>query len=250
MLATMLALVTASTTPLAATCSILVYHRFGPDASSSMSTTTAVFTGQMAALRAAGYDIVPLADLVDVLRLRQPPGRNLVALTIDDGHQTVYTELLPVLRRMALPATLFVYPSAISHARYALTWEQLRSLASSPAIEIGAHTFWHPDFRQERLRLPPADYARFAASQLDRPRIVLRKELGVAARFLAWPYGIHDDQLARLAQDSGYAAAFALGNRNATAADPLYALPRHMVVDAVGIQGLLQRLAGGPACIP
>lgn len=250
MLVTMLSLAAAAATPPAATCSILAYHRFGPDADSSMSTTTAVFARQMAALRAAGYHIVPLADLVDTLRRRQSPGRRLVALTIDDGHHTVYTELLPVLRAMALPATLFIYPSAISHARYALTWEQLRSLATSPAIEIGAHTYWHPDFRQERLRLPPADYARFAANQLSRPRIVLRKELGVEARFLAWPYGIHDDQLARLAQDSGYAAAFALGNRNATAADPLYALPRHMVVDAVGIQGLLKRLAGGPACMP
>lgn len=215
-----------------------------------MTTTTAVFTQQMLALRRAGYRLVSLAELAGIVRRRQRPAASLVAVTVDDGHRTVYTELLPVLRELGVPATLFIYPSAIGRASYALTWDQLRALAADPLVDIGAHTYWHPDFRQERRRLAPATYAQFVAMQLQRPRVTLRAQLGVDATFLAWPYGIVDDDLARQARDAGYTAAFALGNRNASAAAPLYALPRHMVVDAVGVQGLLGRLAAGPPCAP
>jgi peptidoglycan/xylan/chitin deacetylase (PgdA/CDA1 family) len=236
--------------PPPSTCSILVYHRFAPAVADSMTTTTAVFEQQVGAMRLHGYRIVPLAGLMDVLRHRVPASGHLVAITVDDGHRSVYSELLPALRRLDIPVTLFIYPSAIGHAAYALTWEQLRELAADPQVEIGAHTYWHPDFRLERRRLAPPDYVEFVAMQLSRPRAVLQQELGIQARFLAWPYGIVDDELQRQAQASGYSAAFALGNRNIASTEPLFAVPRHLIVDAVGVRGLLARLATAPACQP
>jgi peptidoglycan/xylan/chitin deacetylase (PgdA/CDA1 family) len=253
MLAPIFAMVLAAAGPHAATCSVLVYHRFSPTVADSMTTTTAVFRQQVQAMRAGGYRIVPLAELVTVVQRRAPPAQGIagiVAITVDDGHRTVHTALFPLLRELEIPVALFIYPSAIGRASYAMTWDQLRALAENPAVEIGAHTYGHPDFRQERRRLAPAAYAQFVAMQLARPRVLLREQLGVDARFLAWPYGIHDDDLMRQAREHGYAAAFALGNRNASAADPLFALPRHMVVDAVGVRGLMGRLAAGPACAP
>lgn len=246
----LLAALSAPAGPPRATCSILVYHRFGPRVADSMTTTSAVFERQVGALRAHGYRIVALPELLDALRQPVPPASSLVAITVDDGHRTVYSELLPLARRLALPVTLFIYPSAIGHADYALTWQQLGILAASPGFEIGAHTYWHPDFRQERQRLAPAAYADFVAMQLERPRRELQARLGVPVRYLAWPYGIEDDMLRRRAQETGYAAAFALGERNASSADERYALPRHLIVDAVGSKGLLTRLARAPACQP
>nr|WP_229416780.1 polysaccharide deacetylase family protein [Massilia eburnea] len=233
-----------------ATCSILVYHRFGPSAADSMTTTTAVLEQQLAALPAHGYRIVPVADLLAVLRQKVPPPASLVALTVDDGHVSVFTELAPLLRRMPVPVTLFIYPSAIGNASYAMTWDQLRVVAAQPAVEVGAHTYWHPDFRRERNRLGADAFAAFAAAQLTRPRALLHDKLGIEARYLAWPYGIQDEALQRQAQASGYTAAFALGERHASTADNVFALPRFLITDAVGVRGLLARLAGGPACVP
>jgi Polysaccharide deacetylase len=50
--------------------------------------------------------------------------------------------------------TLFVYPSAVSNAAYALTWEQLRELQATGLVDIQSHTYWHPNFREEKRRLP------------------------------------------------------------------------------------------------
>jgi peptidoglycan/xylan/chitin deacetylase (PgdA/CDA1 family) len=44
-----------------------------------------------------------------------------VAITVDDGHLSVYTELYPLILKHRPPVTLFIYPSAISNASYALT---------------------------------------------------------------------------------------------------------------------------------
>lgn len=235
----------AAALPAAAGAAILVYHRFGDTVADGMTTRTAVFAAQLAGLRAAGYAIVPLAAVVDGLAGRAPLPAKAVAITVDDGHRTVYTELLPILRREHLPVTLFVYPSAISNASYALTWEQLAELAGSGLADVQSHTLWHPDFRIERKRLAADDYRRFVRRQLEAPRDILKRRLGVDADFLAWPFGIHDAELQAAAAATGYRAAFALGERHATAADAPLALPRYLIVDAHGVDGLLRLLQAG-----
>lgn len=232
---------------------ILVYHRFGPSVADGMTTRSAVFEAQLRRLREEGYRIVPLATLLAGLAGRQALPAGAVAITVDDGHRTVYTELLPIIRRERLPVALFIYPSAIANAAYAMTWAQLAEIVASGLVEVHSHTYWHPDFRVEKRRLDADGYRRFVRDQLTRPRRVLQARLGVDAAYLAWPYGIHDDELAAAAAAAGYQAAFALGERHATAADPPFALPRYLIVDAVGADGLIRRLregerraAGGP----
>lgn len=229
----------------AASAAILAYHRFGPSVADSMTTRTAVFEAQLARLRQAGYQFVPLTALVAGLEGKAALPAKAVAITVDDGHRTVFTELLPIIRRERLPVALFIYPSAIANAAYAMTWEQLAEVLASGLVEIHAHTYWHPDFRAERKRLGPEDYRQFVRQQLEKPRRILKARLGVDASLLAWPYGIHDGELEAAAAAAGYRAAFALGERHATSGDEHFALPRYLIVDASGVGGLIRLLADG-----
>lgn len=224
---------------------ILVYHRFGPAVADGMTTRTAVFEAQLQRLRQEGYRVLPLATVLAGLAGRQALPPRAVAITVDDGHRTVYSELLPIIRRERLPVALFIYPSAIANAAYAMTWEQLAEIVASGLVEVHSHTYWHPDFRVEKRRLDADAYRRFVADQLTRPRRVLQARLGVAAAYLAWPYGIHDDELEAAAAAAGYQAAFTLGERHAGAADLPFAVPRYLIVDAVGADGLIGRLREG-----
>ena len=224
---------------------ILVYHRFGPTVADGMTTRTAVFEAQLDRLEAEGYTIVPLSAAVAGLQGRAALPARPLAVTVDDGHRTDYTDLLPIIRRRHLPVALFIYPSAISNAPYAMTWEQLAEMAATGLVEIHSHTYWHPDFRIEKRRLEPAAYQSFVRSQLEKPRQVLKARLGADAPFLAWPFGIRDPELEAAAAAAGYGAAFALGDRHATAADPLLALPRYLIVDGHGVAGLLALLRVG-----
>jgi peptidoglycan/xylan/chitin deacetylase (PgdA/CDA1 family) len=212
--------------------SILVYHRFGPSVRDAMTIRTATFRWQLDYLEQHGYTIVPLRALVSYLsgRAAAPPRRSVV-ITADDGHVSVFTEMLPVVREHQVPVTLFVYPSAISNAAYAMTWEQLDMLRRTGLFDIGSHTYWHPNFKTEKGRLSPAAYRAFATMQLVKSRDVLKDKLRVEADVIAWPFGIYDDELIAVARDAGYMAGVTLERRVVTRREPIMALPRFLVTD-------------------
>ncbi|HXJ34064.1 MAG TPA: polysaccharide deacetylase family protein [Candidatus Eisenbacteria bacterium] len=212
---------------------ILVYHRFGPIVTDAMTVTTSTFASHLEYLAGHGYTVIPLRALVGALRgsAPQPPPRSVV-ITADDGHRTVYSEMLPLVRRFQVPVTLFVYPSAISRADYALTWDQLRDLRATGLVDVQSHTFWHPNFRVEKRRLAPAAYDAFVTNQLVRSRRMLESQLDGSVDLLAWPFGIVDDELAAKAAAAGYMAGFTIERRHVRAGDSLLKLPRYLMTDA------------------
>ena len=213
---------------------ILVYHRFGPRVSDSMTVKTEVFESQLRALEQKGYHVIPLRQLVDHLVAQgPPPPPRSVVITVDDGHRSVYTELLPVVLRHRIPVTLFVYPSAISNASYAMTWQQLHELRATGLFDIQSHTYWHPNFMREKRRLSPAAYRRFVDMQLTKSKQILETRLAKPVNLLAWPFGRYDAELEERARKAGYLAAFTLERRSARSDDNPMALPRYLITDAV-----------------
>lgn len=213
---------------------ILVYHRFGPQVEDSMMVRTGAFEAQLRQIQAAGYQVVPLRQFVDhVVRHAPPPPPHSLAITVDDGHRSVYTELLPVVQRHHIPVTLFIYPSAISNASYAMTWQQLVELRATGLFDIQSHTYWHPNFHKEKRSLEPQAYIRLVDTQLAKSKQVLEARLGEHIDLLAWPFGLYDDELEVHAAGAGYVAAFTLDRRPAQNSDQPLALPRYLITDAV-----------------
>ncbi len=113
---------------------ILVYHRFGPTVVDGMTVTTPVLEEQLAWLRDHDYRIVPLRSLVDALEdAASPLPAHAVAITTDDGHRSVHSEMLPLIRRYRFPVTLFIYPSAISNASWASRLPGCSSAGAAPS---------------------------------------------------------------------------------------------------------------------
>ncbi len=211
---------------------VLLYHRFGPVVSDSMTVTTSVFKVNLDYIRANGFTVIPLKRLVDYyLKKGPPPPAGSVVIVADDGHKSVYTEMLPLVKKYRIPVTLFIYPSAISNAPYAMTWEELRELRKTGLFDIQGHTFWHPNFKQEKKRLSPASYEKFVREQLEKSKFRLEKELGVRVDMLAWPFGICDDDLVRQAAGAGYIAAFTIERGHAAGGDNVMKLPRYLMRD-------------------
>jgi peptidoglycan/xylan/chitin deacetylase (PgdA/CDA1 family) len=225
---------------------ILVYHRFGAVAADSMTVTTPVFASHLRHLREGGYTVVPLRQFVDYVLGRAPaPHPRAVVITADDGHRSVYTDMLPLVREYGIPVTLFIYPSAISRADYALTWEQLKALEATGLFDVQSHTYWHPHFGREKRRLSPSEYEGFVTFQLVRSRQTLEERLGTRVDMLAWPFGIYDDELIGQAVAAGYVAGFTLDRRHASAGDRVMALPRYLMTDH-DRGAVFERLLSGP----
>jgi peptidoglycan/xylan/chitin deacetylase (PgdA/CDA1 family) len=212
---------------------ILLYHRFGPVAADGMTVPTSLFASHLEFLHDHAYTVIPVRKLVDnYLRNRIPPPPRAVAITVDDGHRSIFTDMLPLMRKYRFPATLFLYPSAISNASYAMNWDQLRKMKESGLFDFQSHSYWHPNFKKEREKLTPAEYERFVERQLRKSKETLEKNLEAKVDLLAWPFGIYDAWLMAKATEAGYRAAFTIERRQATLSDPMAALPRFLLTRA------------------
>ena len=212
---------------------ILLYHRFGPVVADGMTVTTAVFESHLSYLKDNGYTVIPLRQLVEyLLRKGAPPPRRSVVIVADDGHKSVYTDMYPLIKKYQIPVTLFIYPSAISNASYAMTWDQLRELKKSGFFDFQSHTYWHPNFKKDKKRFSPSEYERSVDMQFRKSKEKLEKMLGIKVDMLAWPFGLYDEELMGKASASGYVAAFTIERRHTSESDNVMALPRYLMINA------------------
>lgn len=227
---------------------IFDYHRFNTFRSDSMTVRLSVFKFQLQYMAEHGYHFIPLARYVAYKEGKAPPPPpRSVVITMDDGHESVYTEALPLVEKYRIPVTLFIYPSAISNASYAMTWQQLRALKATGLFDIQSHTYWHPNFKIEKRRMTPAQYNKFVDLQLRRSRDVLDRKLGIHVSMLAWPFGIYDQTLTHDASQAGYTAAFALDGRHAGDSDNIMGISRYLVTDRDSGRFFEDILDGAPA---
>lgn len=209
---------------------ILTYHNFDPSIPGSMTIGTARFEEQLQWLKDNGYTVIPLKQLVGYLQGKTtslPP--KPVVITADDGRKTVYTYMLPLVKKYHVPVTLFVYPSAISRASYALTWQQLKELQQTGQFDIQGHTYWHPNFNEEKKNLSAKHYQQLVHTQLINSKKILEDKLGKPITLLAWPYGIYDPYLEQEAKKAGYTIAFSVDDRDANTSEKMMAMPRYMI---------------------
>jgi peptidoglycan/xylan/chitin deacetylase (PgdA/CDA1 family) len=224
---------------------ILLYHRFGPTVADGMTVKTSVFESHLKHLRDNGYKVIPLRRLV-AWRLGQepPPPPKSVVIVEDDAHRSVYTEMLPLVKRYNVPVTVFIYPSAISNAKYAMTWDELRALKKTGLFDFQSHTFWHPNFKKDRKVMRPDEFEKSVDIQLKKSKARIEKELGVKVDMLAWPFGIYDDYLLKKAAASGYTAAFTIERRHVTMNENVMKLPRYLMINSDQGNAFARILAG------
>jgi peptidoglycan/xylan/chitin deacetylase (PgdA/CDA1 family) len=177
---------------------ILTYHSID-SSGSPISVSEAAFTAHCRFLGSGRVTVLPLAEL-----LTRTGDDDAVAITFDDGFRNFATLAWPRLIEHRLPATVFI-PSDYVGGTNAwgglrsdgvpelelMAWEQLGQVAKA-GFEIGAHTRHHPDL----TRLPAARIEDECAGCVTR----IATELGVQATSFAYPYGLVNETVARVAR--------------------------------------------------
>ena len=159
-------------------------------------------------LAMTGYAVIPLRDIYEYAAgKRATLPKNAVAITIDDGWRSTYTEAFPELKRRHFPFTVFIYPRIIGQTAYALTWKQVKEMADAGA-DIESHSFSHPFLtRRRHATLDNKQYEGWLAHELVDSKKMLERETGQKVRFLAYPYGDYDHILKASVAKAGYDAA-------------------------------------------
>jgi peptidoglycan/xylan/chitin deacetylase (PgdA/CDA1 family) len=204
-----------------ATATVIVYHAVGerpreldPE---GLFISRRRFERQMEFL-ARRRLVVPLSQIV-------APGRDVrrprVAITFDDGFRNVLTEAVPVLRRHALPAALFVPTRWLEEPRDNASVDGVETLAAAElreldrlGYEVGSHSHSHLDCSRAAGDQIRADLAQSVTE--------LTAVLGRAPRYLAWPFGRYSEAALEAAAQVGFELAFATDQPSRSP----YAVPR------------------------
>ncbi|MFA9432406.1 polysaccharide deacetylase family protein [Egicoccus sp. AB-alg2] len=169
-----------------------------------------------------------------------PPGWAL--LTFDDGFDGVYHHAFPVLRRLGLPATVYVVTRTLHDRETPVDWvredvvpRDLRCLDRDQILEMraagirfGSHTVTHRD-------LPELTFAE-QLQELRQSREALEDLLGERIDTVAYPRGHHDRVTREAARSAGYFVAFSLPERREPVG-PL-AVPRTGIYRVNTLRGL------------
>lgn len=221
---------------------ILMYHHIADnsyqpsnDRQKRLIVLQQEFAGQLDYLKRAGYTAITLDDLVAALGGSATLPDKPVILTFDDGYQDFYTNAYPLLKRYGDRATIYIISGWIGRPDM-MTWDELRELAASPLITIGAHTRTHPLLAKhsaERIR-----------TELSGGKEDLEAQLHVAIHHLAYPGGSYDAKVADLARQAGFATAVTVHYSIQERADRLLELPRVFVNGGTPLDDLIKGLEG------
>ncbi len=179
---------------------ILTYHSID-DSGSPISVSPAIFGAQIRWLAEGPVRVLSLEDLVGV-----SPEEDAVALTFDDGFVNFETVAAPLLGQYGLPATLFVVVNYVGKNNLwngkkgpgipvlpLLDWAALGRCIDS-GVAIGCHTLNHPNLCQL-----PGNSVR---KELVDSAAVIARETGRSPRSVAYPYGAHTPEVARMARET------------------------------------------------
>ena len=175
---------------------ILMYHAFAPAGGPASRFVVPVdrFEAQLSGLLQRGHRPLSLSAYLEHRREhRFPPPRSFV-VTIDDGYAEVEHLAAPVLRRLGIPATLFVVEGALGRTN---DWARSGVLTGRPIMEADALA---------RLRAAGFEVAPHSATHAPLPGASperLREEIQLATERLsatvgpvvpafAYPFGLAD----------------------------------------------------------
>lgn len=171
----------------------------------SLYVTPRMFKFQMWYLKAAGFKVVPLHEIISFTR-GLIPDEKLVALTFDDGYRDFYNNAYPVLKMYGYPSTVFIVSDLVGKANFwdcrelkilkeLLDWDKIIELRDNGVV-FGSHTKTHPFLS----KLSTSEIE----DELSGSKAALEKRLGLPVEFLCYPYGNYDERAVVAAKKAGY----------------------------------------------
>jgi peptidoglycan/xylan/chitin deacetylase (PgdA/CDA1 family) len=222
---------------------ILVYHKVAeaPPPGNTVWISRRLFAEQLAALSAHGYVTVSFQDYLAYRSEAATPPPRPVILTFDDGYDSLYTIVRPILNEYGFKATVFLITKYIGtaermdnhwdapEAHYGvnmLLWPEVTTLAAE-GYAFGSHTQSHPYLT--------AISETWAEQEIKQSAIDLQTHLGAPPYVFSYPFGdgAGIPHIEGLVQKAGYALAVSalLGLANTLTSD-IWALPRIKITEA------------------
>jgi peptidoglycan/xylan/chitin deacetylase (PgdA/CDA1 family) len=222
------------------------------------AVTTRTFVQFLDWLKGSGWTPVSLDDLSGAASGRRRLPDKAILLTFDDGRESLYTRVFPLLKAYNYPAVAAVVGAWIGTAPGSetregeggalipdsITWAQAREMQASGLIEFASHSYdqhhavlanpqgneiaavvtWRYDAPSGKYE-DDTQYAARIRTDLTRSRALMEAQLGRRPRAIAWPYGRYTGLARGIAASLGFSFSLDLEPEPSEAANP-YAIHR------------------------
>jgi len=200
---------------------IFIYHRFNDDRYPTTNTSLSELRKNFEYFKNNGYEVVPLATLVNALKAKSSIPDNWVVLTIDDNYKSFYNHGFALFKEYGYPFSMFVMVEG-TEKKYGdyMSWEELKEIGNYGSLEFHSYAHLHmATLSDEALKM-----------DFDKGLTLFEKHLGFKPRYFSYPYGEFTPRVSAIARTYGFEAIL---NQNtgavASFSDP-YTLDRNALV--------------------
>ena len=181
---------------------ILAFHNCSPGFLNGLNNYSPNrFKNLLINIQENNYKFIGLSDYID-----GGQKANFVVLTFDDGYETFYKYVYPILKNLSIPATLFIptdfigktnqwdYAGTIFPSEH-LSIKQIKELSKN-SITIASHGLAHRCLTQMSDRL--------LKIELTRSKEILEDIIERKISFISYPFGRFNTEVESIAAKVGY----------------------------------------------
>lgn len=195
-------------------------------------------------LKENGYNVISWQQVIDAENGKGTLPDNAVLLSFDDGYETMYNVVFPLLKAYNYPAVFapvtgwldtpadqkIAYADKMLDRSVFATWSQVKEMEQSGLVEVASHTHnLHnginanpsggqlpaviaPEYKNGKYETEDA-YKNRLKSDFTRSVQTLVNHVGKKPRVMVWPYGQFNDVAVQLARQAGMPHYFSLGEK-------------------------------------
>ncbi|WP_136604612.1 polysaccharide deacetylase family protein [Paenibacillus dokdonensis] len=202
----------------------LMYHEVTPGQKNKQSLNTGKFEQQLNLMKDNGFQWITMNQYVDFVRHAKPVPPNAVLMTFDDGYESFYEYVYPLLLKYHVPATSFLIVNTIDNPKHIgipkLSWEQIQTMHEN-GVDFYSHSFDSHVYapldaagnRSKAVLKGPVyvknlgrketsgEYLARVRSDLEQANAILREKLGNTMNVIAFPYGAFSPALLRVCKE-------------------------------------------------
>lgn len=157
-----------------------------------------IFKAQLKSLLSDGYSFLTASELAGIIDAKSNMPVKPILITIDDGHWDIYTDILPIIKKLNVRVTLYIAPGLLNGTDF-LTDKQLRDVIASGLVEIGSHTVNHVSLSAI------SEYE--IREEIIKSRQLLENKFKIQVNTIAYPNGNFNLRIAEMVKENNYLLA-------------------------------------------
>lgn len=175
-----------------------------------------------------GYTPISLKQYDNYLKGKAKLPKKPIILTFDDGRESMYTHIYPLLKKYDYPAVFAIILSYMdkdilptTDIKKMVSWQELKEMQDSGLVEIASHTYdlhnfivsnkygdkqqnvitinWHNDNYETEMA-----FNQRIDEDMQIGNDIFIKNMGNSSNILVWPYGAYNDYAINSAKKVGY----------------------------------------------